>query len=265
MATLGTRVVGLLMAAGVFASGAANFDPASNAFAASPGQPATSSEAGLPAPETLFQRHVDAIGGMEKIRSHTTRRIVGNVEFPQVGEQVFLEMYQEAPDRLYLRVDSGLGSVTETVYDGEIAWMKVGSEPATRIPQDKAAPIVDTAAFYGEADYAARYSKMETQPQERFGDKLAWPVKVESKTGRSARVLFDPETGLILGTDGEAAPGIMQRVFFQDYKEINGVRAPQTLVQVTGENTAILRYRTFEVNVQPERDYFARPAELSRD
>jgi hypothetical protein len=227
--------------------------------------PAAQPAGKAPSPESLFQRHIEAIGGMDKIHEHKTRRISGNVEFPQVGQQVFLEMYQEAPNRLYLRVDSGLGSVTETVYDGEVAWMKIGSEPAKKIPQDQVAPIIDTAAFYGEADYAARYTSMQTLPQERFGEKMAWPVKVESKTGRSARVLFDPETGLILGTDGEAAPGVMQRVFFQDYKEIGGVRAPQTLVQITGDNTAILRYRSFEVNVKPDRDYFARPEGVSGD
>lgn len=216
----------------------------------------------LPSPESLFQKHIEAIGGDAAIRAHTTRRIVGVVEFPQADAQVFLEMFQEAPDKLYMRVDNGLGDATETVYDGEVAWMKKGSEPAVKFPVDKAAPIIDTAAFYGEADYASRYTSMKTMPKERFGEVMSWPVEVTSKTGRKARVLFDPDSGRILGTDGEAAPGVMQRVFFRDYKEVEGVMAPQTLVQVTGENQAVLRYRTFEVNIKPEREYFDRPSEL---
>lgn len=211
--------------------------------------------ADFPSAESLFEKYVEAIGGHEAVRRHTSIKIVGTVKVPAANYSAFITTWQAAPDKFLMHIEPPGAERQVRGYDGTEAWSYIpppvgkGWELMTGEARTDA---VFSAEFYGDADYKTRYTKIETVQFTDFNGRKAYRVFAESEPrAKQFFLFFDAETGLILGThtvheeDGKIVPLI---VIYDEYKEVDGVKYPGGLTQRTPQYDTVFTYRTIEAN-----------------
>ena len=72
--------------------------------------------------QKIFARHVEAIGGEDAIRAHSSMTMKGAFEMPAMGVSADAMIYLAAPDKGLIHITiPGLGNNVQG-FDGEIGW-----------------------------------------------------------------------------------------------------------------------------------------------
>jgi len=209
---------------------------------------------GLPSAESLFQAHVQAIGGREAMERHRNRIVYGSIDFEGGGTQI-LVIHQQAPNKLLYTVESPGQFTITRAFDGESAWGidQTGQVITINPTSDEGRDIRFNAVFLGDAAYETQYTSMRTTERGVFNNRPIFAVDVTTFTGLSQRILFDQETRLIIGKvqvvegTGGAAPGEM--VFnYDEYTEFEGVRLVTRQRQTLRGRTNVVNTHFVEVN-----------------
>lgn len=244
-------------------------------------EPATSPAEELPSAESVFERHIEQIGGVDAVSSITRRRISGILEEKPSGRIARLKMWQDTPNKLHVQISEALGATTDKVYDGETAWERVGSGVSVTLSADETAQLADTSYFNGEADFRAKYSEFETTNIVDFQGEAAHLVEAVTRNGKTHHLLFSVETGLCMGTRTMIMLGdrpITLEVTLHDYKAVGGVKFPMKQRQVyigvvkaaDGSleqkvmGSAVIEFTSVEVNTMDTHDYAAPPGTKPR-
>lgn len=121
--------------------------------------------------------------------------------------------------------------------------------------------LLDTADFYGEANYKNRYKEYQTVREAKAGDTEIYVVRAVTPIGRPHTLFFAKETGLLIGNRVPVTgPNNSLRdmtVRIEGYKEFGGVLYPTVFTQEFGNNVKPNKF-TFtemEVNVDDGHEY----------
>lgn len=237
---------------------AAGSDPAAWTTA----QPAAS----LPTPESLFERHIEAVGGLAALKRHHTRVANGRMEMVTQGVRGFVTLEAQAPDKLRVTMEfPGVANI-ETVYDGSIAWTRIADMPPRLLEGDDLISFKESADFLGEASYKSRYKSLETVGKESFNGTECYKVRaITTLADRETFLFFDVATGRELGIrTRRLVNGKDEDIEIQllEYKEYDGVQIPAKTVQKTSQGEMVLTFDTIEVN--PKRKLNFDPPEEVR-
>jgi len=217
--------------------------------AAQPG--AKPAAADLPSGEALFAKHVEALGGMEALRSQKSAMIKGRMTLPS-GSVGLITVWRKAPDRMYRIIDIP-GTVTvETWCDGESAWMRNSNKGAARLTGDALTDTKLESEFIGEADYKARYKELKTIEKTTFGDRPAYAVAATTAAGKARTLFFDAEKGFLIGVKLDiAAPRGDEHLTltFGDYKKCGATWQPTLVVEDTGQAKTTTTFSQIEMDV----------------
>lgn len=173
-----------------------------------PAEPAAADqEQELPSAESLFERHIEAIGGKEKVFEIKTRSFAATLKFYQGGNEDpvqtgILRVYAEAPDHLIQEIIFPGVSTTKKYFDGEAGWTIEQGKAPVAMETEELERFAVGARFYTEADYANHYKSYKTINQQDANGKQIYLVQVEHFSGRQEVLAFDDETGLIIGVAG---------------------------------------------------------------
>ena len=235
-----------------------------------------SSAAELPAAEQLFQRHVDAVGGMAALRKPQSLAFRGEADLIPLKAKAPIEILVQAPDRFYLRLKyhyAFFGMIRvpfvgvrqpECGYDGTSGWM-VDFER-------KVEPLSGSDAVFFRALlvnfsplYASRSFRLtRTLDIEHFADRDCYRVLLVLPTGEHAFDYYDVERGLLVGA---IYPFVVDdgtfnvRLTWSDYRSLGcGLRVPfQIDAEVLGQHY-IFRAR----EIQTDEAGFSIPVSKSR-
>ena len=154
----------------------------------------------LPSAESLFERHVEAIGGREAIASHKNRVVYGEIEMGN-GDMQVLIVSQGRPSKLHYIAQSPGRFTVIRAFDGTSAWgIEMNGEARLLDPDsDEARDLAFNAVFETDAAYKTQYTSMRTTEQTIFADTPVFAVDVQTSTGLSQRIFFDSEDGLLIG------------------------------------------------------------------
>ena len=113
-----------LVAAGCASSGGGGGSAAPDVE--SPAEPTVDRDAvgenGLLTPSAIVARYVDAVGGEEALRSHTSATLKGTFGISAMGMEGDLTVYLEAPNKMVQLIElAGMGEMN-VGYNGEIGW-----------------------------------------------------------------------------------------------------------------------------------------------
>ncbi|TVQ63613.1 MAG: hypothetical protein EA378_01640 [Phycisphaerales bacterium] len=226
--------------------------------------PTTAGDA-LPSPQDLFERHIEAIGGRDKVFAPTTRRLTGRFEMvpSQPGGQTFrarLQMVQEAPDKLRFELNvPGQPSIV-TVFDGEIGWASSSEGRYEIVLGPQLIDLALSAQFYGEADYEKRYAAFGDVERVMVNDEPAYRVAYQTRFGKPGAVIFDAESGLATVFQTVQSVGEeqgMMLVQLEDYRPVgdDGPLFPRRVVQTTPTSVTTLTYRTVDHELDADPDW----------
>ncbi len=196
----------------------------------------------LPA-EEIIARYVDAIGGVDAVRGHSSTHAQGTMELLGQGIQGEMRMYGAAPNKLLMIVSfPDLGIESRNGYNGEVAW---AADPMTgeRILQgDELQQVVDESDYYSDLHDSSRFQSMETLEVTEYAGRLAYKVKLVYVSGRETFEYFDVDNGLLVGAEGlqySLMGAINVRTFTSEYRQFGGLMVPTKIVQEIGPGQTV--------------------------
>lgn len=226
-------------------------------------QPAAVPAAALPSGESLYGKHVDAIGGLDKLKAIKT--LVTKARFAQSAGGAgpgLLEVYKEAPNRMYKRVDIVGMATLETWCDGESAWARNSNSGAGKLTAAGAAEVKQEASLVGESDFKSHFRELKTTEKLSFADRDCYAVLATGNDGKQRTIYFDAQSGLMQGAR-LAIPNTDKSLTLTmlDYQEFGGIKRPMKIIEDDGTNQTTVTYHTVEVN-QPLKASLEPPADV---
>jgi hypothetical protein len=248
--TLTTLFLSLLVAATAYAQGAQ--------------KPADAKPpAKLPTVDQVLDKYVQAIGGKAAVEKQTTRSAKGTFEIPAFGASGTAEIFAKAPNKSATVIEiSGFGVVQE-VFDGTKGW---SSDPQNGLREKAGAELASTkldSEFHKPIKLKQLYPKILVKGTDKVGDKEVYVLEATPAEGSTETWYFDTQSGLILREDAEReSPQGKQaiQVFYEDYKDVDGVKMAFTIRQVTPQFTLSIKMQEIKHNVPVDDAKFNKPA-----
>lgn len=227
---------------------------------------ATTPAVGLPAAADLFEKHIAAIGGREKIEAMKNRIVKGTVDVPSMGLKAVVTLWYQAPNSFKIsQIVPDRGSEEKT-YNGQVGWGVVNGKEPTLLGEDEVKELRDDAQIYGEVNYKDRYIQIETVEKGSFEGREAYKVRALDQNGVTKHMFFDAESGLLLGFERAVTSpaGEVQATFaMSDYQEHGGIKFPMKFTQRAMGQEAIVTFDSVEVDAQ-EMPNFDPPPEAKK-
>ena len=197
----------------------------------------------LPTAERLFEKYVQALGGLpavDKIKTRATKVTLLTPKLINSGtpkaailnraETVTLETFQKAPDK-YLVIITAPDGVVQQGFNGTVGWTKTATEQ-TEMNVAQVGRMRRQGDLYRDLKLKERYSAARVVGQERIGDREAYVVEAKSLDNKSEKLFFEVSTGLLLRRTvfTEIRLGLdPEQTDYEDYRNVDGVLLPFTV------------------------------------
>ncbi|HEY5161864.1 MAG TPA: hypothetical protein VII81_02540 [Terriglobales bacterium] len=217
--------------------------------------------------DELVAKNLQAKGGVDKIKSIKSLRMIGRMD--QGGFK--LDVGQEAKLPGLLRETYTFQGMTGIdAYDGSIGWRVSpfeGRKDAEMMGEDDMRQLVEDADFYGPlVDYQQKGNKVEYLGHDTVDGDDALRLKVTLKNGDVIYYLLDPDTFLEIRTERQTFIRGSMRESVQElgsYKQVNGVYFPFSVDSGPKSNPnarARVTYDKIEANTDIPDSLFKMPA-----
>ena len=195
-------------------------------------------ENGLLTPSAIVARYVDAVGGEDALRSHTSATIKGTFGISAMGMEGDLTVYLEAPNKMVQQIElAGMGTMNNG-YNGEIGWSDNPMTGPSLLEGDMLEQTKEQANFYAPLEYDSTYPTQETLELTEFNGESAYKVRVVNASDHEMLHFFSEESGLLIGMEGELASEMgtsEATIRLGDYEDFGGVLQPKsTITEVMG-------------------------------
>jgi len=225
--------------------------------------PADSKAAALPTADQIIDKYVAAIGGKAAIEKQTSRVVKGTFEIAAFGASGTFEASSKAPNKNVTVINVvGFGVVQEG-FDGKVAW---AVDPQSGLREKTGAELAAAkleADFYRDARLKQLYPKIVVKGKDKVGDKDVYVVEATPAEISTETWYFDTQTGLLLRADMEReGPQGKQSIqtFMDNYREVDGIKMPFTLKQISSAFTLDLKFEEVKHGVAIDDAKFVKPS-----
>jgi hypothetical protein len=219
--------------------------------------------ADMPTADQIVEKYVQAIGGKAAIEKQTSRVSKGTFDLPAFGASGTAEIYEKAPNKTASVITiAGFGVVQEG-YDGKIAWSQ---DPQSGLREKAGAELASAkldAEFLKPLKIKQLYPKLVVKGKDKVGDKEVYVVEATPVESSVETWYFDTQTGLMLRQDAEReSPQGKQpiQVYLDNYKDVDGIKLPFKIHQVTPAFTIDIKIDEVKHNVPIDDAKFNKPA-----
>jgi zinc protease len=219
--------------------------------------------ANLPEASQLLDKYLAALGGQANLEKATSRISRGKLEILPVNITAPVTISAKAPNNLLIQIEGGneLGNVSQG-FNGTVAWSKDPQSGIKILSGDKLEKAKQDAEFYRPLKLKTRYEKLAVKELTKVGNRPAY--RLEATLGKQQDVLyFDSETGLLLRLDTNTSEQTTE-VYFEDYREVDGIKLPFTTRQKLGLSEVTLRLTEVKHNLDLATKLFERPVEETK-
>ena len=185
----------------------------------------------------IIDRHIEAIGGADTLRKHTSITQTGNILIPSQGISGPFTFYNRAPDTFVAHINVvALGS-PKTGYNGSVGW---GLSPmmGASLMEDRELRDMQMQADYISVLHTERYYEgISFEGTGEFSGQKTNIVKLVDDEGSETTQHYSVESGLLVGTismQGSPMGEIEVSTELMDYKEFGGVLIATKTVQHLG-------------------------------
>lgn len=216
-----------------------------------------------PAIDQILEKYVQALGGKAAIEKFTSTASKGTFEIAAFGASGTAEIWEKAPNKNALRLDIPGFGIVEEGFNGTVAWSK---DPQSGLREKTGMELAATkldAEFYKAIKLKALYPKITVKGKEKVGDKDAYVLEATPAEGPVETWYFDVASGLLVRTDTEReSPQGKTAVqsFLEDYRDVDGVKSPFMLRNVTPAFTIVIKLEEVKRNVAVDETKFNKPA-----
>lgn len=197
--------------------------------------------------EAVINNYITAIGGADNLSKVNTLLVNSDVTIQGAPFKPKATVKQMAPNKSSMEiVVEGMGTLMKQVFDGETGYME---QQGQKRPMDEKALAAKKAekGLFPELSMDPSSLKLESVMTIEGAD--VYKVKVEKEEMDSYRY-YDAKTGLLVRTEETAEMQGMTMTTvtdFSDYKEVDGLKLPNTMTVTTGPQ--VLSFETTEVKI----------------
>jgi hypothetical protein len=180
---------------------------------------------GMPTPDQILEKYVQAVGGKETIAKAKTRQMKGQY-MPQRGGQVAVEILQSG-DKFTTMVTTPQGTI-QRVWTGTTGWI-TDPRGLQELDAEELTAVRDMAEAFAPLKLKEPFPRMTFGGKDKINDREVLVLRGALPDKRRVRLFFDAETGLLLrkvvfnNTIVGADP---VQFDFEDYKDVDGVKLP---------------------------------------
>jgi hypothetical protein len=174
--------------------------------------------------DTIVKKHIAALGGEKLLRSG--KAFTFTVSGEKMGKKFTKTVVQARPNKMRVDITSDDGPMSKG-FDGKVAWIKKGNEPAIAMTAEETASMASHATFEEPLlDYAKKGTKVRLVGKSEVKGTPAFDLEVTLKSGEIEHHYLDASTYLLLrrtfmGKDKDGKAKEMS-VRFGDYKSVQG-------------------------------------------
>jgi hypothetical protein len=209
----------------------------------------------------ILEKYVQALGGKAALNRLTTRVIKGRYE-ASLGAEGTLQIFAKAPNKsLTVTTLPQVGEVREG-FDGTTAWRQDGQSKPREKTGAELANVKLEADFSRSLKLAQLYPSLRLVGIEKVGERPAYLLDAATAEGNPEKLAFDVESGLLLKrvTQRESPLGkLVIETFYEDYREVDGVKIPFLTRRVTSAASSTLTYEEVKHNLPVEDKIFQKP------
>ena len=218
--------------------------------------------ASLPTVDQILDKNIAGLGGRAALEKISSRVATGSMEIPDVGVSGTLQVSEKAPDKSLTIVElPGVGTIREGT-DASGAWEET---PQTGLRDKAGTELADArraATFNPELKMKTLYKTLVVTGKEAIGTREAYAVLATPEVGTPTRMYFDVENGLIVRQQltRETPQGPVDvDVYLEDYRDVDGLKMPFMIRQVTPQFSVVIRLTEVKHNVPLDDAIFKRP------
>lgn len=188
-------------------------------------------DASLPTADQVFDKYVQAIGGHAAFDKLKTRVWKGTY-ITSNGTSLPYEIQQAAPNKFLSILTTPKQGVFLMAFNGTSGWQQ-NARGVRELGGSDLAQLKTFIGFFGGAGLKEQYSNLRVVRKEKIGEREAYLVRGVSTDGNNERLYFDTQTGLLLRRitiEKTVLLPIPEETDFEDYREVDGVKLPFTIV-----------------------------------
>ena len=218
-------------------------------------------QAATPSAEQVISNYVKAVGGkaaLEKVKSRVTK---GTVD-PGMGTLFTLELREKAPDKSLSVIDVPEQGQVKQGFDGKVAWDSTPNQGVQELSGAMLAAVRRNSQFYRWLHMKELFGNLGMAGTTKVGDRDAFVMQATPADGYPEKFYFDTQTGLLIKREYQLdSPGgvLSFETFYDDYREVDGVKLPFTLRRVGPDNVLLLKFTEIKHNVELDDAQFAKP------
>lgn len=224
--------------------------------------------------DEIIEKHIEALGGMEKLQAINTLKMSGTMVMGAMGIEGQFTRQMKRPH--FVRMDIGFqGQNMVQAYDGENAWGIVpfmGDPSPQPLPEEQAKQLRQDADFDGPlVDYKSKGHEIQLVGKEDLEGTDTYKLKIILKDGDVLYLFLDAEYYLELKRiskqkDRRSGNEIEVETYFSDFKEVNGVMMPHALqIAGAGPGGINIAINAVEANVDIDDSTFKMPAKSTEE
>jgi hypothetical protein len=222
---------------------------------------------GVPPPEVpiedqILEKYVAATGGSAAWSALTSRLATGTFTMLPVNVSGRYTSYARAPNKSVEEYALPTGGFIRQGYDGAIAWTSDPKQGVRQLYGQEAAEAAREADFYGDIHLHEHYPKIKYVGEQQLGAFSTYVLELIPRSGSPRTVYLDKLSGLPLRTDGvQSGPegSVPVQVYFEDYREVDGIRIPFRMRQVSSQFTMVIQVLQVRHNLAVNDSVFAKP------
>lgn len=216
--------------------------------------------------DDLVAKNVQAMGGMEKLKSHNTMRITAKMTMDQ-GIEAPVTITEKRPNDIRLEFSlQGLTAVQ--AYNGTTGWQIMpfeGKKDAEPMGEDDLKDIKEQADFDGPlVDYKQKGNKVEYIGKEPVEGSDAYKLKLTLADGTVKNVYLDADTYLEVKEESKRTirgTEVDTETTLGDYKDEDGIMMPHSMQEgAKGHPPQTITVQKVEWNIPVDDSAFAMPA-----
>lgn len=183
-----------------------------------------------PSGDEILSKYVTAVGGQAAIDKIKTRIMKGSIVTAN-GMTLSYEIDQTAPNKAYEIFTSQRGTMERAV-NGDMGWEK-NPQGVQELSGTQLADLKLSLQLFRNLRLKEQYTRLRFGGRDRVGDRDAVVLNAGTADNRVERLFFDAENGLLLRriTYTRTMIGVIpEQTDFQDYRDVDGVKLPFTIV-----------------------------------
>jgi outer membrane lipoprotein-sorting protein len=216
--------------------------------------------------DDVIAKHVDAIGGREKVKAINTMKLSGLFDVGG-GVQIPFTNYYTRPDKMKIEA-TFQGMTQQIVVDGDSGWQInpfMGSKDPEPMNGDQFKMMKQQADFEGHlVDFKDKGYTAEFLGQEDFEGSQVNKISLSNKDGEQVTYYLDAETNLLLRETQKlkmADNEVESETIYGDYKAESGVLMAHSMENKSPgqQGSQKITINTVEVNVPIDDAIFKMP------